>query len=177
MRGACARCAAAGVLVLMWAAPAAADVLDYVGKTVRAVRLSIEGRDTTDPSLTQVIETPPRRQLSMMDVRETAAHFYSMGRFEDIVVHAERSGDGVALVYDLLPLHPVARIVLTGTTKGAGIDEDRLRRALNDRYGPTPFADRAGEMAALIQDQLHQRGYLRPSVSSNATVIHDPHQT
>jgi outer membrane protein insertion porin family len=177
MRGAAARCAAAGVLAVMSAAPAAADVLDYVGRTVTSVRLSIEGRETLDSSLTQVIETPPGRQLSMMDVRETAAHFYSMGRFEDIVVHAERSGDGVALVYDLMPLHPVARIVLTVTTKGPGIDEDRLRRALNDRYGPTPFADRAAEMATLIQDQLHLRGYLRPSVSSSATVIHDPHQT
>src|SRR5262245_66669890 len=141
MRGACARCAAAGVLVLMWAAPAAADVLDYVGKTVRAVRLSIEGRDTTDPSLTQVIETPPGRQLSMMDVRETAAHFYSMGRFEDIVVRAEMDGDGVVLVYDLVPLHPVTRLVLTGAIKGPGIDESRIRRALIDRYGSSPIPE------------------------------------
>ena len=56
MRGAAARCAAAGVLAAMSAAPAAADVLDYVGRTVSSVRLSIEGRVTTDPSLTQVIE-------------------------------------------------------------------------------------------------------------------------
>ena len=177
MRGAAARCAAAAVLALMSAAPAAADVLDYVGKTVRSVRLSIEGRETNDPSLSQVIETPPGRQLSMMDVRETAAHFYSMGRFEDIVVHADNDGDGVALVYDLVPVHPVARIVLTWTIKGPGIDEGRMRQALTDRYGPSPFPDRAPDMASLIQDQLRQRGYLRPTVSTRVEVIHNPHQT
>jgi outer membrane protein assembly complex protein YaeT len=177
MRRVCARCAAAGVLVLMSAAPSAADVLDYVGKTVRSVRLSIEGRDTVDPSLTQVIETPPGRQLSMMDVRETAAHFYSMGRFEDIVVHAEKDGDGIALVYDLVPVHPVARLVLTGSIKGPGIDEDRMRRALIERYGSSPIPERASDMAMLIQEQLRERGYLRPSVSTSVEVIHNPHQT
>lgn len=177
MRGASARCAAAGVLVLMAAAPAAADVLDYVGRTVRSVRISIEGRDTLDPALRQVIETPPGRPLSMMDVRETAAHFYSMSRFEDIVVRADRDGDGVALVYDLVPVHPVARIVLTGTINSPGIDERRIRRALIDRYGTSPFPERAPDMGALIQDQLRQRGYLRASVATSVEVIHNPHET
>lgn len=173
----CARGAAAGVLVLISAAPAAADVLDYVGKPVRAVHLSIEGRETLDPSLTHVVETPPGRELSMMDVRETAAHFYSMGRFEDIIVRAEKQGDGVAIVYDLVPVHPVARLVLTGTIKRPGIDEDRLRRALIDRYGSSPIPDRAPDMAALIQDRLRVRGYLRPAVSTGVQIAHNPHQT
>ena len=177
MRSVAARCAFAGVLVLMSVASAAADVLDFVGRPVRSVRLSIEGRDTLDPSLTQVIETPPGRQLSMLDVRETVAHFYSMGRFEDIVVRAEREGDGVALLYDLVPVHPVARVVMAGTGREPGIDEAGIRRALNDRFGVSPFADRAPDMAALIQDQLRQRGYLRPSVSTSLDVIHNPHQT
>ena len=85
-----------------------------------------------------------------------------MGRFEDIVVHAEKDGDGIALVYDLVPVHPVARLVLTGSIKGPGIDEDRMRRALIGRYGSSPIPERASDMAMLIQEQLRERGYLRP---------------
>jgi len=147
-------------------ARASADVADYIGKIVGSVRVQLEGTDSGEAQLFEIIETRAGQPLSMMDVRETAAHFYSMGRFEDIVVHAENDADGVVLVYDLVPVHPVARLVLTGSIKGPGIDESRIRRALIDRYGSSPIPERASDMAALIQSQLRERGYLRPSVST-----------
>jgi outer membrane protein assembly complex protein YaeT len=176
MRGAVACCAAAGALLLLHPTPAAADVLDYVGKPVRSVQLSIEGRTSTDARLAQVIETAIGQPLSMLDVRESAAHLYSLGRFEDVIVHASIERDGVALVYDLIPVHPIARIVLAGAMNVPGIDERRLRRALSDRYGASPMAARAPDMARLIQDQLRQRGYFQASVTTDVALEHNPHQ-
>ena len=48
-----------------------AAVTDYLGKRVAAVRLVLEGHETADPSLMQVVETQVGRPLSMAEVRQT----------------------------------------------------------------------------------------------------------
>ena len=51
-RALCVLCA----LCVLFVGPARADVTDYIGKTVAAVHLIVEGRETTDPSIAQVVE-------------------------------------------------------------------------------------------------------------------------
>ncbi|HMD36980.1 MAG TPA: hypothetical protein VKH42_18530, partial [Vicinamibacterales bacterium] len=70
------------------AVAAGAAVDDYIGRPVGSVRLVVEGRDTADPAMTAVVETEVGRPLSMVQVRESVAHLFSLGRFEDVRVDA-----------------------------------------------------------------------------------------
>ena len=112
-----------GVLCAASAPRAAADVADYLGKPIGSVRLAVEGRETTEPLLTQVVSTIAGEPLSMLSVRETVAHLFSLGRFEGVSVDATLVDGRVALRYDLIPIHPVARIRFEGSVNAPGVDE------------------------------------------------------
>ena len=44
--------------VLGGSAEVRASVADYLGKPIASVRLVLDGRDTTEPALVQIVETP-----------------------------------------------------------------------------------------------------------------------
>jgi outer membrane protein insertion porin family len=158
---------------LALALPVHADVSVFLGRPVASVRLVVEGRDTTDPSLTQVIETQTGQPLLMAQVRETITHLFSLGRFEDVRVDAMLEGERVALRYDLSPIHPIRTIRFAGA--GApGIDRGALRQAIVDRYGVSPPIGRAADMTRLLTDALRERGYLHPAISMRAETEHLP---
>ncbi len=163
------------VCALCGAAPAAfAAVADYLGKPVGSVHLVVEGRETTDPLLTQVVSTIAGQPLSMVQVRETVAHLFSLGRFEGVSVDAEMDGGRVVLKYDLTPIHPVARIRFDGPLSAPGIDQRELRRALLDRYGVSPPLGRAADMTRILADALRARGYLAATVTPRPFLEHAP---
>ena len=164
----------AGMLIVSVPAAAAADIGDYLGKPVTSVRLAADGRDTTDPKLLQMIETRVGRPLAMLDVRESIAHLFSMGRFEDVTVHADVAGIGVALRYELALAHPIERVVFAGTLDAPGIDQNGLREAVVNRFGAAATAARTADMAAFIRDQLAERGYLRAQVTARPDLKHPP---
>jgi outer membrane protein assembly complex protein YaeT len=164
----------AGVLVIVTAAIAHADIGDYLGKPIASIRLTIEGRETRDPMLLPFVETQLGRPLSMVDVRESVVHLYSTGRFEDVRVLADAAAAGVALHYELVPVHPVERLQLSGSLSAPGVDEDRLRSVVVDRYGASPPAGRAPDLARLLEEQLRLRGYLRAAVTPHVTLEHAP---
>jgi len=156
--------------------PAAADVVDYLGKPVGAVRLLIEDRETTDPALMNVVETVVGQALSMAQVRESIAHLFSLGRFEDVRVDATLADGRVALRYELVPVHPITRIRFEGPG-GPGINTGALRRSLTDRYGASPSLGRVADMTRLVTDALRELGYLHPTaVTSRARIEHAPEQ-
>jgi outer membrane protein insertion porin family len=163
------------LLVIAWL-PRATDgaVADYVGKPIGSVKLTIEGRETTDPSLTQVIETSVGEPLSMAAVRESISHLFGLGRFEGLRVDATLDAGRVALVYELSPIHPVTRIQFAGHANAPGIDEDALHRAVTDRYGTTPPLARAADMARIVESALADRGYRHAIATSRAQIEHDP---
>ena len=68
---------------LLVAAPgtARADIADYLGKPVASVRVEVEGRAVDDPRVVDLIETRPGSPLSMLAVRETITHLFSLGRY------------------------------------------------------------------------------------------------
>jgi outer membrane protein insertion porin family len=167
-------CGATCVLALLGhTMPAHADVSAFLDKPIASVRLVVEGRETTDSTLTQVIETQPGQPLTMAQVRETVTHLFSLGRFEDVRVDATLENGRVALRYELSPIHPVATIRFAGAA-GPGIDRGALRRVIVDRYGASPPAGRAADMRRLLEDALAERGYLHPSVTINAETEHSP---
>jgi outer membrane protein insertion porin family len=164
-------CAAMG---FAGAGTASADVAAYLGKPVASVRLLIEGREATDPLLVQIVATPSGQPLSMVHVRETVAHLFSLGRFEGVSVDAELDAGRVVLRYELVPIHPVARITFAGPLSAPGIDQGDLRRAIVDRYGVSPPLGRVADMTRILTDALRQRGYLHPSIAPQPEIEHDP---
>jgi outer membrane protein insertion porin family len=163
--------------VVAWslaAGVAGADVTAYLGKPIGSVRLVLEGRDSTDPVLLQIVATPAEQELSMAKVRETVAHLFSLGRFEGVSVDATLEGGRVALRYDLVPIHPVSRINFAGPLSVPGIDQGALRRAIVDRYGVSPPLGRTADMTRIVADTLRERGYLHPSITPRAELGHNP---
>ena len=112
----------------------------------------------------------------MVAVRQTITHLFALGRFEDVRVIAESAPAGVALIYDLVPVHPIRTISFGGATHLPGVDTGRLRRTVTERYGTSPGASRAPDLARAIQDQLRQRGYLHPTVTYRVERQHSPHR-
>jgi outer membrane protein insertion porin family len=147
-----------------WPAAARADVADYLGKTVRSVRFTIDDRDTNDPAITQVVSIGVGRALSMADVRQSVTHLFSLGRFEDVRVDATLASNQVDLRFVLSPIRSVTSMRFAGGVHAAGIDEGALRRAIVDRYGSSPPASRAADMIRLLEDALRERGYLHPAI-------------
>jgi outer membrane protein assembly complex protein YaeT len=164
-------CAAAFLLVLS-ASPAVADVEDYLGHPIVSVRLSVEGRIEADPPIAALIETRIGDALSMMTVRETIAHLMAVGAFERVAASASLVAGGVALEYELTPVHPVGDLVLVGANGLSGIDPNQLRGAISERFGPSPPADSAAGVARFIEFQLQQSGYLRAGVTSRVEIDH-----
>lgn len=162
-----------GALVAGARAEGAID--DYLGKPIVSVRLVIEGRDTVDPALLRGVETRPGEPLSVQQVRESIAHLFSLGRFDDIRVDATLAGaNGAALRYELSPIHPVTDVVFAPGAAAPGIDHAELRRAITDRYGTSPSLGRIDEFRQLLTDILLERGYLHAGITARADIFHDP---
>jgi outer membrane protein insertion porin family len=154
--------------------PAAAAIADYLGKPIGSVHLAIEGRETTELVLTQIVSTVAGQPLSMIQVRETVAHLFSLGRFEGVSVDAAIEDGGVVLRYELIPIHPIARLRFDGPLAVPGIDQGELRRAIVDRYGVSPPLGQAADMTRIISDALRERGYLNPTVTPRPVLEHAP---
>jgi outer membrane protein insertion porin family len=168
--------AAVGVVCVLCAGAlrSSAAVADYLGKPIGSVRMVIEGRDTTEPALTQIVETATGQPLSMAQVRESVAHLFSLGRFEGVSVDATLVNGQVMLRYELVPIHPVARIRFTGQTGAPGIDTGALQRAIVDRYGVSPPLGRLSDMTRIIDEALRERGYLHATITPRPELEHDP---
>jgi outer membrane protein insertion porin family len=156
--------------VLCGSAAARASVADYLGQPVASVRLMLDGRDTTEPALVQIVETRAGNPLSMLEVRESITHLFSLGRFDDVRVDASSEGAGVALRYELTPIHLVSKIDFAGSLGRPGVDVGQLRRAVVDRYGTSPPLGRVDDLSRAIVDTLRERGYRHPDVAPRADV-------
>ena len=164
------------VVMLSAAADARAEVADYLGKTVSAVTVESEGRRLNDERLSSLIETRVGQPLDMREVRDSIAHLFSLAQYEDVRVRASLTGSTVTLAYELVPLHPVETITFTGAD-APGINEGRLRQRLEERFGRTPRAARAAEMAQEIEGVLRDAGYLRARVTPQTRIEHDAERT
>src|SRR5688572_2389842 len=146
----------------------------YVGKPISAVILMSEGKPLTDVMLLGLIESRVGTALSMASVRETIAHLYSLGRFQEVSVEAAAAGDGVRLTYNLVPVHSVERIEFTGNL---GLSRGQLRTAVVDRFSATPSPARAANVAEMLQNFYFDRGYLAAAIRPVIEVKHDPDST
>ncbi|MEQ1910731.1 MAG: hypothetical protein ABMA15_18065, partial [Vicinamibacterales bacterium] len=167
-------CALAASLVLA-SGQARADVGDYLGKPVVSITIRSEGRTLAEARLAALIETTVGRPLTMRAVRESVTHLFSLALFEDVRVLADAASSGVALTYELIPLHPVESLEFAGAV--SGIETGRLRRGLVERYGSSPRAARSTEMARDVEQMLRDVGYLDAHVTVKAQIQHAPERT
>jgi outer membrane protein assembly complex protein YaeT len=162
-----------------------ADVLDYVGRPVASVHLTVDGRDTTEPALIRVVDVQVGKPFAMRDVRETVLHLYALGRFDDVRVDATvQPGAPAAAVnvrFDLISTRPISAIQFAGIAGVAGIDEGQLRRAVTERAGPSPPVARADELSRVVEATLRTYGYLHaratprivPNGGSHSALVFD----
>jgi len=150
----------AALALVAWSAPAAtAQSIDHLlGRVVSAVRLVSGGQEVREAQIESLIEIRQGQPLTMSSVRETIVHVMGMGRFLDVRVSAFGAGEAARVEIELVPLRDVRRIVFAGDL---GLSERTLRAAVVDRFGPTPAAGRAAEIAGAIRELLNDRGYLR----------------
>jgi outer membrane protein insertion porin family len=142
-----------------------------VAPVITEIRVEQEGRLVDDPVINSLIETTAGQPLSMRDVRETLSHLTSLNRFEDVQVFQEEAGTGVRLRYILLPLHPVDLVEFRGVL---GLSEGDVRQAVTERFGATPPATRAEDVAETISALYRDRGYASVQVAPRIEVTHDP---
>lgn len=151
------------IILLAAATPAHADVRDFLGHTLRDVRVEIAGAAVVDPSVLQLVETRIGQPLAMAQVRATIDHLVGLGRFQDIQVFAAATAarDGVALRWVLLPVQRISEIDITGRP---AIDATTLTTAITERLGASPAGSRVPEVVTLLTDYFASRGYTRPVI-------------
>ena len=170
----CVLCVLGFLCVLVTSRRGEAAIDDYLGKPIASVRLLIEGRDTTDPAVARVVETPVGQPLTVAAVRDTISHLFSLGRFDDIRVDATLDGGRVALRYELSPIHRVTQIQFTGGVNAPGIDAGVMRKAVVDRFGTSPSLGQVDQLRQIVSDVLRERGYLHPEIRPRADIAHAP---
>jgi len=153
--------------LVAWSAPAAtAQSIDrLLGRVVSEVRLVSDGQEVREAQIESLIEIRQGQPLTMSSVRETIVHAMGMGRFLDVRVSAFEAGEAARVEIELVPLRDVRRIVFAGDL---GLSERTLRATVVDRFGATPAAGRAAEIAGAIQELLNDRGYLRATAQPRA---------
>jgi outer membrane protein assembly complex protein YaeT len=167
------------LLVLLASTGAAAQVrtpaADVIGKPVTEVHLVSEGRPADEPALVDLIETRVGQPLSMAAVRESITHLFSLGRFQDVQVDATATSGGVALRYDLVPVHRVSRVEVRGPL---GVSDGTVRSFIEDRFGATPPAGRAADVSSVLEHEFYpDHGYMQARVTPVPTLTHDPDGT
>ena len=152
-----------------WAQSVAAQ---YVGRSVEDIQLLVEDKPTVDAAVLDLIEVRRGDALSAAAVRESIAHIFSLGRFQDVQVEAAPGASGgVVLRINLIPFHTIQKIVFAGTL---GLSSGELRSTVADRYGASPPIGRVDAAVRTLQQLYLDNGYLRATVNASTEVRHDP---
>jgi outer membrane protein insertion porin family len=89
--------AATLLALLACAYPGEAAPADYAGRPVRAIEFSPADQPYARDYLAGILSVKTGRPLSLAEVRVSIERLYATGRYADVQVDAEASGDGVAL--------------------------------------------------------------------------------
>jgi outer membrane protein assembly complex protein YaeT len=145
-----------------------------LGRTVTSVQIEVEGRREADATLLPLLEVRVGQPLRAEAVRESLAHLFNLGRFEDIVVSAYPDGAGVTVVVSVVPVHPIDRLELRGAL---GIDARTLERGILAQFGGRVSAVSSDAARAAVLQLLTDEGFARPTVETTLEQTHDVHRS
>jgi outer membrane protein insertion porin family len=173
------RCAVAGLLawcvtVAVAGAQTPTPVSALLGRVVTAVTVEVEGRPDASPIFTDLLEVRVGDTLGGEAVRESLAHLYNLGRFDDVAVMGVTEGTGVRVVFALTPAHPIDRIEFRGRL---GLDRRALERAVLEQFGGRASAARIDGAREAVERTLIDEGYSRPQVVPTLEQTHDVHRS
>ena len=134
----------------------------------------MKGVPTVEPGLRDLVEVRVGEPLDAKRVRESITHLFSLGRFDDVVVSAEPAAGGVAVRFALNPSHSVRR---DPVHRILGLDDDRLRRAITNRFGVTPSAARTADVIKVLESLYRDAGFPQAQISAKTEVTHEPDET
>ena len=144
----------------------------YAGRPVDDVQLLVEDKPTTETTLLELVEIRVGQPLSIEAVRESIAHIYSLGRFQDVQVEAASGvSGGVTLRFNLIPFHNIRRVEFKGEL---GLSAGLLRETVAERYGASPSIGRVDAAVRTVQQLYADHGYLRAKVEASTEIAHAP---
>jgi outer membrane protein assembly factor BamA len=150
----------------------AADPLDrMLGKTVSAVKVTIEDRPVTSDQLLTLLDIKPGDTLRFDNLRRTSDRFASDPRFENVEVLAAETPAGVELTFRLIPRHPVDDIEIQGNS---GLDPAELERLVREQYGGLPTNARMRDLEETVERLLQGEGFRTPRVTASVVETHNP---
>lgn len=168
-------CVGLGVAVPVAAqTPSALPIEQLLGRSVTSVQIEVEGRREADASLLQLLEVRVGQPLRADEIRESLAHLFNLGRFEDIVVSAYPDGAGVTVLVSVVPVHPIDRLELRGTL---GVEARALERGVLAQFGGRVASVTSEGARAAVLQLLTDEGYARPTVDVALEQTHDVHRS
>lgn len=156
------------------AAQAAGDLVQWLGRSVSAIAIEVEGRPDTDPALRDLLVVRAGDPLRGEAIRDSLAHLFNLGRFEDIVVTVTPDGDDVRVVFALTPQHPIDRIEFRGNL---GLDRRTLERGVLEQFGGRASAARLEAARDAVVRILVDEGFSTPVVTPSLEQTHDVHRS
>ena len=143
-------------------APLSANLNQYAGLKVTAIQYA--GVEFTQSDrLTQELSQKAGEPFEPEKVRQTTRRLFATGRYRDIDVRVQRTGDGVTLIFAGTARYYVGRVQIEG------VRDDRLASLLE--YGTnlnpgTAFADTDVPVATdSVKQVLAQNGYYEPKIA------------
>ena len=115
----------------------------------------------------QVVRDAGRPPLSMLDVRESVTHLFSLGRFDDVSVDASsRRRPAWRCATSSVPIHPVVSKSIRRQLLGARHRRRALRRASSIVRHVAAARPRGPSCRASSPTALRERGYRHPAVAA-----------
>jgi outer membrane protein insertion porin family len=166
-------------LVLVWLAQVAApppaqvpDLAQWAGRTIAAIQIEIEGDRIDSTNLIDVLQLRTGTPFVEAAVRESLAHLRGLGRYESVSLAVQPEGDGVALAFSLIPLHPINKLEFKGRP---GMDGRSLEGVVLDAAGGRRTSVSGDTAAAAVKRALADEGFVRPEVTTTLERTHQPH--
>ncbi len=142
--------------------PLAANLGQYAGLKVATILYQGVEFDKTD-RLAGELSQKTGEPLDPNKVRQTTRRLFSTGRYRDIEVRAQRTGEGVTLIFAGTPRYYVGRIQV------AGIQEDRLASLVEygSKLNPgAPFSSTDIQTSIdAVKEVLSTNGYYEPAIA------------
>lgn len=154
--------------------PLSPEMAAWIGKTVTGVRMEVEGQPLENATFASLLEVRVGTPLTEGDLRESLAHVRSLGRYESVTVTGQADGNGVALLFSLVPVHPLDKLEFKGNL---GLDGRSLERAVLEQVGGR-LAQTSSEAATdAVLRALADEGFFRPTVTTTLARTHVLHRS